>query len=1021
MATTTLNLGPPLVGGFDPKSLASLFAATLEVQDDLSGQSSSYLNPDQWQAAQAVVATAQGLKPWTTATILGLRPPRFGTSSQAHTVLNQSTPLPSFDIVHPDFGAIPGRAPTLPFRYLAAEIAQSSASANVVQKSSEAQSFFGRQSQRKSTALKELQESDLFREELRQISVVKAEIDKQRTALNRIGDTLIAGLKQCTPQQMADRLRANFDERNNLELLQNLSAKAGLFAGGIEAVISDLLTKIGTDDIQARDIFSQFVQSLALLDKHADAKAAEDVRLKLIKSELMGGMRNASALDISEKLRGILNPRQKTLLDVIDDVNAESKVFDAPILKVITALALKLESTADADVARSLVREFKSTLDVMIRDLEKTANRKVQEGLTGLLAQQHFLRLDLRAIDINGEVEKLRSRVASLHGAANYVERGIESGNERMQNLGTETAGLPIDDILARVAALRSELGEFAPFNGDPKLIAGNSVIRKLIEESNVLAREVQRLNTEASAIEKEESRLRSTKQGDAASAKKEEAKILRERSRTLTEGRLAEIKAEIERIQGVISVLRDEAKALAAQANMLADAEISSFFQAVARVNEVASAAIVESFIEEGGMVSELVREALYYAPEEFETYLDDVTKSDGSLFKAKRRQYYELLAVAARIYRDAVETDRRRFEVARKKGVLSKTVLDKMALRERMYDGMTLSQDVRATGRFYDDMPEDLELPDRIPLFARPNNSIDRAYVDNGELPRFFDLALGTAVMFPHDGEVLPDDKGVSILFHGAGTENSSINSLGLLLNIFTSNFKQEVDGKIKRHFGMVAVSNPFHEFGPHDPAFMDMDVVTKWADAVVERYLVGHRKKTLIAPGRSLGGNLVAEYAWRIGRVPVVAQSMYNPTPYCTWYDLQALKTKGRKINENAIKWLDILDKQWTFHLAGTAAPRTSVYVFSGLKDDYLQETPESYPQEFLDEHPEFIGVKPTDLGLRAFLESIALYGGDKVELVLFPNGGHFLFNEAFENPETIADALSHLGQIFDKTFR
>lgn len=1062
MAVITPNSLSAPVGGFDPDILAGHFLAALESRRVFDSGVADLSNPAQRQAAQVAAFAADELLPWTTSVIARTR---FGSPGQALAILNRDGRESAFDAAHPGSGPVRNGARPLPVGYLAAELAGTALAANVAAQTSDIQALFGRQARRKNAALKALEESDLFREELRQIIAVKSDLEKQRTALNRIGDTLVSGLKQCSPRQAADRLRSSFDKRNNLALLNDLNARAAAFAPDIQAAVTAVLAVLGTDDAQARGQMVKFVQSLSALDQHADAAIGEDARLKLIKTELLSGLKGAGALDIAEKLRELLNPQQKTLFDVIDGINAEARVFDGPIAEVLQALAARTESAADALAAQTLIKNFKASLDALSQGIEKTAHRKVQEGLVGLLAQQRSLGLDLTAVDINEEVDVLRRRVADLQERANYLARGFDLGNERVlefnqscdetteqvRKLNSEISDyekqIPrvkesgdlaalekihgeiksrrlivenlVDSILVGITTLRAEVGEL-DFSGTESVAnSGGGHVKKLNEELSRLFKTVQEWNSQADPLEKEAVRIRAT-HPEESRAKKELARTLREQAKALTDGRMAEIKAEIQKIQGPVAILRDEARLLTVQANAFADAQIGAFYQAVQRAGESAGVEILEALAEEGAAVSELVRDALYYGPEDFEVYLDDVTAGDGELYKARRRQYYELLAVAAKVFRDAVEADRRRFNDAMKKGALPKPVSDKLASREKMYDGMTLAPEIRAAGRFYDDMPADLDLPDRIPLFARPKNPVDKAYLDTGELPRFFDLALGTAVMFDHAGEVLPADRGVALLFHGAGTENSSINSLGLLINKFTSHFTSGAENAKKRDFAVVGVSNFYHEFGPHDPAFARMDVVMRWTDAIVERYLKGHGKITAIAPARSLGGNLAAQYAVDVGRVPVIAQSMYNPTPYCTWFDLQALKSKGRKMNENALKLLEILDKQWTFHLADGPKPRGRMFIFSGLKDDYLQETPAEYPQAFLDEYPEFKGVKPTDLGLKDFLESVARRGGEKVELVLFPNGGHFLFNEAFEDTETIAAAFAHYKRFVDLVF-
>lgn len=381
-------------------------------------------------------------------------------------------------------------------------------------------------------------------------------------------------------------------------------------------------------------------------------------------------------------------------------------------------------------------------------------------------------------------------------------------------------------------------------------------------------------------------------------------------------------------------------------------------------------------------------------------------------------RLEYYQDLHEAGKMYRNIVDA-----ENALLAGMVatSKKIVNLHEMRRALKQGMYTSEEKRKIGNFYYDeiMAAEKELgiriPDRIPLLDRYRSENDQAYRDSGSMPRFFQPGLGTAIMFPSDGEVNDTDDVVIIAFHGATTQMSSINSSGTLINIINKNFTKDVEVQTKkgktrkqsiRQASSIALSNPFHEFGPYDQGFEGMEHLMNWVDKVIEYYQENFPKRSdggerpVILFGRSFGANVLLEHYKRRGTVDVIPMSGHAPTPYWEYYDFKALEGLGRTFNEKAVEWLDILLPQWTYHLSANDALIKSALILAGQKDpSYPKELPEEFPEEFLEKHPEYRGKKPSETDERAladYWQFVASLIGQSARLFISENGGHNLFH-------------------------
>lgn len=325
----------------------------------------------------------------------------------------------------------------------------------------------------------------------------------------------------------------------------------------------------------------------------------------------------------------------------------------------------------------------------------------------------------------------------------------------------------------------------------------------------------------------------------------------------------------------------------------------------------------------------------------------------------------------------------------------------------KKQMYE---LDATVRQNTGFYRDEIAAFEkkhharVPDRLPLFMRPGTEIDNSYRDSGSNPRFFQTGLGTAIMYPNEGELLESDQGVMIAFHGACTQMSSINSSGSFMRKVVSAYPQ-INGNHPglRGLSVVAVSNPFHEFGPHDPQMNDMNHLLDWVDSLTNYYGALLQTKTgraalpVILFGRSTGSNIVLEHAHRRGTRPVVGMSGYAPTPYWNYHDFDALEKLGRNFNERAVQWVQKLETQWTYHKR--AIPLlTSALILAGLLDPgYPKTLPDRYPPEVTKLLPELTDKNPRDLELTLpeYWQDVHARFGPSAELFVDPQGDHNLF--------------------------
>lgn len=359
-----------------------------------------------------------------------------------------------------------------------------------------------------------------------------------------------------------------------------------------------------------------------------------------------------------------------------------------------------------------------------------------------------------------------------------------------------------------------------------------------------------------------------------------------------------------------------------------------------------------------------------------------------------------------------------------------------ERLAAKKQLY---VYDEEQRKLSGFYHDemiafeQAHSTRLPDRLPLFIRPNTEIDNAYRDSGSNPRFFQTGLGTAIMYPNEGELFESDQGLMIAFHGAGTQVSTINSSGSFMRKVVSSYTRP-DGEQAgvRGLSVVAVSNPFHEFGPHDLKMENMDHLLDWVDALANYYDALLQTKTgrtlpVILFGRSTGSNTVLEHAHKRGTRPVVGMSGYAPTPYWNYHDFDALEKLGRNFNESAVRWVQKLETQWTYHKR--AIPLlTSALILAGLLDPgYPKTLPDRYPPEVTKLLPELTDKNPRDLELTLpeYWQDVHARFGPSVELFMDPKGDHNLFMTINSETgkldlEVQATAMAKLAAFLDRVF-
>lgn len=162
----------------------------------------------------------------------------------------------------------------------------------------------------------------------------------------------------------------------------------------------------------------------------------------------------------------------------------------------------------------------------------------------------------------------------------------------------------------------------------------------------------------------------------------------------------------------------------------------------------------------------------------------------------------------------------------------------------RRQQFERTTLPPEQKGRGHYYHIADElhrlglqDLmgKLPDRLPLPPREDSTIDAIYTTGdfdwqAYATRFYDLALRTAVLIQADGDVKDSDEAVVVLSHGISTNNSTLESLLVWMNLLTRNYEGQggETPNAQRRLSVVGYGQPGHDFGSRDPRMVEKDPV-------------------------------------------------------------------------------------------------------------------------------------------------------------------------------------------------
>lgn len=206
---------------------------------------------------------------------------------------------------------------------------------------------------------------------------------------------------------------------------------------------------------------------------------------------------------------------------------------------------------------------------------------------------------------------------------------------------------------------------------------------------------------------------------------------------------------------------------------------------------------------------------------------------------------------------------------------------------------------------------------------------DEVDEPYFNAGNPPRVYDPVLGTALTLHADGEVLPEDKAVIILLHGAGAVYSSSNALLGLMNDVA---KMETSGGKKRAFATIAVDLPFHGFGPRDPGLKDLSAYLQYLHGIVSRYTAYGKPVFLF--GRSFGAVSAVEYACRYRDIAGV---IHMSGLHKDWAEenVANMHANGFGINQDGLDFATAIMRQLTYFDAG-AVPLVGGLILQGEKD-------------------------------------------------------------------------------------
>ncbi|MBF0104164.1 MAG: hypothetical protein HQM16_02445 [Deltaproteobacteria bacterium] len=777
-----------------------------------------------------------------------------------------------------------------------------------------------------------------------------------------------------------------------------------------------------------REQGEQRLQALSVIREtgviESDLKAAEghfkqaETAVKKVNAffgPLSKGVGGATRESAAKQLRDLLEMQNFNEIAAIVDAFKIShpEIFNQTNLaSFIKNEAQKTSDLDSEDLSPNAIKDFIEKTLQWGRLYLNSAGDALAARLNEIIAKNPGMNLGPPVGSMSAESEALLQRAEGLTQQANALEKLLSEEDKLRRSAilrQTKEDSLTLGELnknisrLEKLVAKKIKVQEYAAFLNDP---ANNDPDKQT------------KINQQTAELQK-------------ITAAEEELQTLTQQ-RLAVNQRIDAGKNEMNHIMGPILSLREESGLLRQQAKDLVDSRLSAFRNAVVDIRTAAEQVVEDSYKREGEIISGLVENAVdvsYSGMKLYKQGADKTTietrKAHLAQYQKTRHLYYQMLSAAAQLYNASVDSDKEAYEANSQHIGKSKQLLKAHKRRVTAQRGMTLPEEQKGRGLFYTDMPEGLNLPDRIPLFARPvqrsaeGKSVgkDAAYIGSGEMPRYFDIALGTAVMFQHPDEILPTDQAILLDFHGATTQNSSINSLGYDIGLFNTRFADRTPNNTpQRLMATIGFSNPFHDLGPHDPALYQMPELIRWVSAIVERY--GGYDKPIELKGRSFGANLVLEYRQQVRDSKVrrvYAQSGYNATPYWLWEDFKSLRERGRQFYQPAVDWLKFLESQWTFLDLAGQPPNMQAVLLVGLKDDYVKKSPAQYPEDFLTAHPEFRDRTPDEIGLLSFWLSF-LTKSKNVDARFYRDGGHFLYNADFESPHLIAQVLQDLDAYF-----
>lgn len=347
-------------------------------------------------------------------------------------------------------------------------------------------------------------------------------------------------------------------------------------------------------------------------------------------------------------------------------------------------------------------------------------------------------------------------------------------------------------------------------------------------------------------------------------------------------------------------------------------------------------------------------------------------------------REEYWEALRFIGNYYSDAVARDRLVLDDL-SPGLRLTAVRERFEFRAMMANGMILADEKKP--RYHNDKPDGVA--DRIPLFDRKTGDYDNAYRNAGKPPRYYDVALGTALTWflpdgtdknsnPNELMVLPEDLGVVPFSHGTSAFYSNSSAT---LGAAAALMHEETPDGPKRIFSSIAYDVFSHGFGPRlrlpaeNPADAERIRAENWRfENAVLSYLA--TLGPIATFGRSYGADKALEMPLRGGAELIRGAWAMSPYP-ASWvaYTMAALSGHGIQLNDEGDLWSSYIDAEWLWEKDENIGAQGVPILITYSPDDI------EYPPE----------------ELKTYWK--ARYAGAPGHLIaVFPGGAHNLFDTA-----------------------